>query len=444
MRYLRAALCAMGLVYSFAAPASAQTTWIGGSPLRASVRVGADGNTWVGVWLDAPATVVPQTRRAPMAVSLVIDTSGSMAGDKIYNARLAASSLLESLADGDIVSIYGFSNLTRQIVPPTVLSQATRQGLMQSIQTLSAVGGTNMYDGMQVATSQIANTPPSHPIRRIFLISDGHANVGPSDPATLASLAAQGTEWGTQVTAIGVGYDYSPTTLNAMVVASAGRMHHLGAPHQMADILEQELTTMGRSVALNGTIVVVPAPGARLISAATSGAVIRNNELRFPLGAITAGQRRELLFQMRAPTQSLGNYTLATIRLVYDKPDGSGEATQEAQVAYEVARRPEHRRTPRVAAMVASHEATVAQRRAAELIARGESDGAAAELESAERALNGVAAEFAGNAEVSGTMRRRATRMRSSASRARRAQAPAEQRELNFGLQAGSMADEGY
>ena len=91
---------------------SNQAGWIQGSPVRTQVQVGANGETYVGVWIDAPnqAPGAVAQVRPPMALSLVVDTSGSMSGAKIQNARMAAASLLETLADGDIVSLYAFSN----------------------------------------------------------------------------------------------------------------------------------------------------------------------------------------------------------------------------------------------------------------------------------------------------------------------------------------------
>jgi uncharacterized protein (DUF58 family) len=58
-----------------------------------------------------------------MAVSLVVDTSGSMSGEKIENARLAASSLIETLSDGDLVSIYAFANGVAEVAPPTTVDE---------------------------------------------------------------------------------------------------------------------------------------------------------------------------------------------------------------------------------------------------------------------------------------------------------------------------------
>lgn len=448
MRRTWGALVALAVVIGLAAPVGAQDGWVGGAPLQGRVVVGADGETWVGVWVDAPNVVAMPRARAPMAVSLVVDTSGSMAGDKIQNAQMAASSLLESLSDGDVVSIYGFSNAVTEIAPPTVMNAATRGMLMQRVSLLVAGGGTNLYGGMQLAVQRMAQAPASHPVRRIFVISDGRANVGLSDPGSLGNLAAGATEWSTQVTAIGVGYDYDPQTLNAMVVRSAGRLHHLGAPHQMASILEQELSLMARSVALSAHIEVVPSPGVIILGGATTGATVVDGRLRFPLGSLYAGQRREILFRVRMDTAHTGARTLATARLVYQAPDDRAAHTQATQIRYEVTRdRAAASATPipRVAAMVAQHDASVAQRRAADLMQQGQAEAAARTLETARAQLAAGARTYAFEDEaVSGELLRRAESVGGDAARARSAGSAEEMRQRSFELQAAPMAAEGY
>src|SRR5262245_22706868 len=77
--------------------------WIGAAGASDFVLPGVN-DTVLGVWIDVPAG--PQKARAHASVALVIDTSGSMAGAKMDNARRAARSLVEKLGDGDIVSIH--------------------------------------------------------------------------------------------------------------------------------------------------------------------------------------------------------------------------------------------------------------------------------------------------------------------------------------------------
>lgn len=447
MRKTWGALWAVLAGICLASPANAQDRWVGGAPLEGHVYVGAGGETWVGVWVDAPQIAVPEAR-APMAVSLVVDTSGSMAGDKIRNAQHAASSLLASLADGDVVSIYGFSSAVTEVAPPTVLGPATRGMLMQRVQLLVAGGGTNLYGGMQVGISRIAQAPPSHPIRRIFVISDGHANIGPSDPQSLGDLAAGATEWGTQVTAIGVGYDYDPQTLNAMVVRSAGRLHHLGAPQQMAAILEQELQRMASSVALNARLEVMPSPGVVILEGATTGAVLEGGALRFPLGALYSGQRREILFRVRMDTAHTGTRTLGTVRLVYESPDARAPRTQTAEVRYEVTRDRAlagSAPTPRVAAMVAQHDASVAERRAAALVAQGQAEQAARALDAARAELDRTARTYDFDDDtVAGELAARSSSLSGASARTRASTTADEQRARSYELQAAPMAAEGY
>lgn len=448
MRSLVTAIAVLSCLSVLSAPAQAQTTttWIGGAPIQSTVTVGAPGEAWVGVWVDAPVTTATVRVRVPMAVSLVVDTSGSMAGPKIEHARMAAAALIESLSDGDIVSIYGFSTGVTEVAAPTVLDPMSRQVLLRNVSHLVAAGGTNMEGGLRAGISRMAGAPPSHAVRRVFVISDGQANVGVTDPRMLGFMAAGATEWGTQVTAIGVGYDYDPVTLNALAVQSAGRMHHLGSPEQMGAILEAELSFMSRSVALSAVLEVRPAAGVVILDAATLGAVVTDGVLRLPLGAITAGQRRELLFRVRVPTADVGRRTLATASLSFQTPDGAPAAPQRAELAMVVSRDAvAATETPRVAAMVAQHEASEAERAAAALLAEGRREEAVARLDAARATVSSTSTSYSfEDAEVSGALATRQRELESAASAARAASTPTDMRERSYEIQAAPMAADGY
>ncbi len=405
---------------------SGSAGWIQGAPVRTQVQVGADGETFVGVWIDAP-DAAPQVlaQRPPLALSLVVDTSGSMSGEKIRNARMAAASLLESLADGDVVSLYAFSNTVVEVAAPTVVNAASRPALMERVRYLQAGGGTNLYGGVATGIQSLARAPTSHSVRRLVLISDGQANIGPSDPASLATLAGNGTEWEVQISAIGLGLDYDEHTLGALAVRSSGRLYHLEHPSQMASILEQEVNLLARTIATDAYIEVVPAPGVRLLEPLTDGATIEGNKLRLPLGSVFAGQRRELVFRARVDTRRPGARPLATARLVYRETSGPTQPrTQTATLRYRVtpgAPSPERSVEPRVQAMVASLEAARAQRQAAEALSRGDLATAQRHFEFADQQIEGALAAPVAPAERARLQRRRATvrRIRARAASAR-------------------------
>lgn len=177
----------LGALFGAGAPgsASAQVT-IDGAPDSTQIIVDGSGDTFVGVWVHAP-DAPRRGDRPPMALSLVIDTSGSMSGEKIANARMAAQSVLETLQEGDIVSIYGFSDAVTEYASPTVIGRGSRQSLMAAVQGLEATGSTNLYDGLRAGIARVGQAPASHTARRVIVLSDGQANVGPSDRARSAT-----------------------------------------------------------------------------------------------------------------------------------------------------------------------------------------------------------------------------------------------------------------
>ncbi|MFW6050481.1 MAG: vWA domain-containing protein [Myxococcota bacterium] len=410
--------------------ASGDDGWIGGSPMHTRVVVGEDGETYVGVWLEAPDQTPAATERAPMALSLVIDTSGSMSGEKITHARMAAQSLLESLSDGDLVSIYGFSDQVVEIAPPTVVGAETRPSLMGRITHLNARGGTALYGGLRVGIDGMRQVTGAHPVRRVVVISDGHANIGPSDPVSMGNLAAQGTEWGAQVTTIGVGLGYDEHTLGEMAVRSAGRLYHLGESSQMAAILRQELNLLARTVATDAHLEIVPAPGVRILGSKTPGAEVRGDKVRVKLGSVHAGQEREVLLRAELDTSRPGERPVGTARLVYRKPNGgAAPVVQRKRLAYHVTRdraAARRSRASRVAAMVAGYEAAEAQRRAAQHLNSGDGRAAASELEQAERKLRSAAAQAP--APVRKKLERRARSVGGAARRARSVRSASEGR----------------
>lgn len=64
-----------------------------------------------------------------------------------------------------------------------VVDDQTRAALIDRVRRLYASGGTNLWGGLRAGQSATASAPASHPVRRVVVISDGRANVGPSSVA---------------------------------------------------------------------------------------------------------------------------------------------------------------------------------------------------------------------------------------------------------------------
>jgi Ca-activated chloride channel family protein len=203
------------------------------------------------------------TNKPPVDLALVVDTSGSMAGAKIVNARAAAKQLVEAMQDGDIVSIDTFSDRAETFVAPTVITPDSRERLLAAVARLRPQGSTNLFDGLSLAEAHVAQAPGTHTVRRVVVISDGIANVGPSTPDALGAIAERGLRFRAQVTSLGVGNDYDEHTLNALAIKSSGRLFHVSDPVEMTAFLKKEVELLTSTVASDAFVEVMPAPGAQ-------------------------------------------------------------------------------------------------------------------------------------------------------------------------------------
>lgn len=107
--------------------------------------------------------------RVPVSLGIVVDTSGSMAGDKIREAQSALDRFLYDLLDKtDEFFLYRFSNY------PVLLQDWTtdRQLLSRALGRITANGGTAMYDAVAEAIPLAAKGQNRK--KALLLISDGN------------------------------------------------------------------------------------------------------------------------------------------------------------------------------------------------------------------------------------------------------------------------------
>jgi VWFA-related protein len=119
---------------------------------------------------DQPVTVTHfSAERVPVSLGIALDTSGSMAGEKIQAAQSALDRFLYDLLDKqDELFLYRFSN------SPTLLEGWTtdRTGLTRALGRIAPNGGTAMYD--TVAEAIPLAQRGQHRKKALLVISDGN------------------------------------------------------------------------------------------------------------------------------------------------------------------------------------------------------------------------------------------------------------------------------
>ena len=124
----------------------------------------------------------------------MLDTSGSMAGDKIVNARAAIERFLDQLLNpDDEVFLYGFANDVELLQDWTT----DREAVSASLRGVRAFGGTAMYDAVVEAVPVAQNG--RHRKKAVILISDGNDTNSHADIRDVRRSCARRKCWSTRL-----------------------------------------------------------------------------------------------------------------------------------------------------------------------------------------------------------------------------------------------------
>ncbi len=144
-------------------------------------------------------------------IILVLDTSGSMEGEKIIQARQAARYVVDHLNPDDRFAVVQFnttvSSYSRSLLPA---SEAAAAGAY--IDTLPAAGGTNISGALLEAAALVQ---PERPTTILFL-TDGLATEGITDTGLLLDNVAAALPDNVRLFAFGVGDDVDTTLLDTL------------------------------------------------------------------------------------------------------------------------------------------------------------------------------------------------------------------------------------
>ncbi len=301
-----------------------------GSTEKAVIKISLDG-----VRLPRPES------RAPVNLSLVIDRSGSMSGDKIEKAREAALEVLSRLAPDDILSVVAYDSDVETLVPAQRVGDGRRIGA--AIRSIRANGNTALFGGVSQGASEVRkHLEDRRYIHRVILLSDGQANVGPSTPDDLARLGTALMKEGVSVTTVGLGLGFNEDLMTRLAQRSDGNTYFVESSDDLPRIFAGELGDVLNVVARRVVVEVEFPEGVRPLGFIGREGVINGRKAEVVLNQIYGGQEKFALIEVEVPAKDEGvNLELATARVTYDDALKNKSATSHARSAVTFSKRQE-------------------------------------------------------------------------------------------------------
>lgn len=169
-------------------------------------------------------------------IVLVADSSGSMRGEKMNQARAALKYFVESLNEGDRFSLVDFNTDAEAFAPHLLEATAeNKKKALSFIEDLEARGGTNISEAIAVGSGILNEKPDAARPAYLVLMTDGQPTVGVTDSAKL--IGGVKSERDIRLFDFGVGYDVNTQLLNKLAEQHHGTSQYVDPDESLETVL---------------------------------------------------------------------------------------------------------------------------------------------------------------------------------------------------------------
>lgn len=259
----------------------------------------------------------------PLNLSLVLDKSGSMQGQKIQNLRDAAKRVVDRLGSEDMLSIVAFSDRKYLIAASQPVTD--RDALKQQIDRIRDGGGTAISGGMSQGLTELEKSLGPDRVSRMLLLTDGQTF---GDEDQCKRLGKRAGDKGIVVNALGLGDDWNEDLLDDVAGASGGVADFIDSPGKIERFFEQAVQSAQNTVVQNVEMTL------RLANGITPRQVwqvlpmisnlgyrpLSDRDVQVALGELEKSQPRSLLVELLVGARPAGRYRIAQAEVSYDVP----------------------------------------------------------------------------------------------------------------------------
>lgn len=185
-----------------------------------------------------------QDVQTSLALTVVIDRSGSMSGNKMSDVKAGLHEMVKQLPKGTSLGLVSFSSDVKTDYAPKVISPEDAAQVHKAIDALVASGGTNIHGGMQEGQKLCFSAGKGFQNKRILFLSDGVATAGNTSAAAIVGLVKASAAEGCSVSTVGVGFDFDVKLMTEMAQVGNGTAWFVQNADHAQTVFVQDLETM--------------------------------------------------------------------------------------------------------------------------------------------------------------------------------------------------------
>jgi len=199
-------------------------------------------------------------KRSPLNLSVVVDRSGSMAGEKLSAVKTALSKLIAQLDAKDRLSIVLFDDQVDVLLPSTLVTD--KASISARISDIYERGSTNLAAGLKEGFTQVTKYSNQVGVSdRVIVLTDAIANTGSTDTESFIAQANTAAKSDIGLTVFGVGTDLNQELVLAISKLRGGNYAYLADAERISTVFDQDFDYLVTPLAYNLKFNLTPAAG---------------------------------------------------------------------------------------------------------------------------------------------------------------------------------------
>lgn len=185
----------------------------------------------------------------PLNLCLLVDHSTSMKGANLDTVKATSIQILKQFRPQDTFSLVSFSDRPEVLIPSTQERDLLK--FEARIQMLQPSGGTEIYNGLSAALTEVRRAYDRSSINQIILLTDGRTY---GDEAKCLELADQAVKNGVSISGLGIGNDWNDTFMDELARRTGGSSFYVSSPKEMQRLLMEKFNHLSEIITENLTL----------------------------------------------------------------------------------------------------------------------------------------------------------------------------------------------
>lgn len=292
-----------------------------------------DGTRLVRIGLQGREVDEEQWR--PVALTMVVDTSGSMdTPERLGLVKSSLALLVQHLRPDDTIAIVTYESNAKPLLEPTPVREADT--ILAAIDRLRAAGSTNLEAGLLLGYDKAREARRPGATNVVLLASDGVANVGVTDGGRLADAIRDNGRNGIHLVTVGYGMgNYNDHLMEQLADRGDGFYAYVDTFAEAEELFVDDLRATLTPVAKDAKIQVDFDPRTvsayRLIGYDNRALSDEDfDDAAVDAGEVGAGHRVTALYEVRPARGAETGDPLATVRVRWQPAGGEGSEGSES------------------------------------------------------------------------------------------------------------------